>query len=158
PGQYPAQARPLLPRRRRSLGRAHRAGVSLARSGHLPPLGETGPYGRSRSAAIPYITGLVRTRAGSACGLPSARRRHQKGPLARNGRAPAYCRQERKATSMKTEPNFADSQSTGTLAHHVMNGLQTKAPAQVTALTYQGVYPFTLKKGESSIQVMHLNR
>ena len=43
PGQHPAQARSLLPRRGRGLGRAHRAGVSLARSGHLPRPHQVGP-------------------------------------------------------------------------------------------------------------------
>ena len=58
PGQHPAQAQPLLPRRGRGLGRAHRAGLSLARTGHLPRADEAGPYGRSDSAAIPDTTGV----------------------------------------------------------------------------------------------------
>jgi hypothetical protein len=37
-------------------GGAHRAGVSLARSGHLRQPRESGPYGRSSSTALPYTT------------------------------------------------------------------------------------------------------
>lgn len=59
---------------------------------------------------------------------------------------------------MKTEPNVADSQSKGALAQHVVHRPQTKAPVQAAALIYQGVYPFKQKKGESSVQVMHLDR
>jgi hypothetical protein len=76
PGQHPPQARPVLARRGRGLGGAHRAGVSLARPGHLPRRCEAGPYGRSVSAAISHITGLVLTRAGLACGF-----RRQAKPL-----------------------------------------------------------------------------
>lgn len=45
PGPHRAQAQPLLPRRSRGLGRAHRAGVSLARSGRLPRPGRLGASG-----------------------------------------------------------------------------------------------------------------
>jgi DNA-binding CsgD family transcriptional regulator len=38
------------------LGRAYRAGLSPARSGHLPRLCESGPHGRSDSATPPDIT------------------------------------------------------------------------------------------------------
>jgi len=48
PGQHPPQARPLLARRGRSLGGTHRAGVSLASSGHLPRRRETGPQAIAR--------------------------------------------------------------------------------------------------------------
>ena len=70
--RHPPQARPVQARRGRGLGGAHRAGMSLARSGHLPRRCEAGPYGRSASAAISHITGLVLTGAGLACGLPPA--------------------------------------------------------------------------------------
>jgi DNA-binding IclR family transcriptional regulator len=41
----------------RGLGRAHRAGLSLARSGHLLRRHEVGPYGRGGIAAMPDING-----------------------------------------------------------------------------------------------------
>jgi hypothetical protein len=64
-GGSPDAAEALSSRGGRGLGRAHRAGVSLAQSGHLPRPGEAGPYGRSGSAALSDTTGSVRKRAGS---------------------------------------------------------------------------------------------
>ena len=52
----------LLARGGRGLGRAHRAGVSLARSGHPLRPREAGPYGRSGTAALK--SNLFRERAG----------------------------------------------------------------------------------------------
>lgn len=63
-----------------------------------------------------------------------------------------------KATSMGTELNFADSQSTRSLTHDAMDRLPAKAPTRAAAVVYQGVSPFTLKKGESNIQAIHLDR
>src|SRR5262249_39526018 len=61
PGQHLAQARPVLALRGRGRGRARRAGVSLARPGHLPRPGEPGPSGRSDSAVRPDITDATGT-------------------------------------------------------------------------------------------------
>jgi hypothetical protein len=76
PGQRPPQAEALLARRGRGLGCARRAGVSLARSGHLRRPRETGPAGRSGSAADRALNAYhSRAVPPSAAGYPMAARR-----------------------------------------------------------------------------------
>ena len=87
PGQYPAQARPVLPLGGRGLGRARRAGVSLARPGHLPRPGESGPSGRSDSAAPLDITDTTGT-TGSP-GTATGRRTRSRGARWRSAAASA---------------------------------------------------------------------
>jgi DNA-binding NarL/FixJ family response regulator len=71
PGQHPPQTQPLLARRCHGLGRAHRTGVSPARSGHQRRPRETGPYRRGDGAA----SGRQLVPAQARRGQPASRRR-----------------------------------------------------------------------------------